>query len=61
MAEILHDVSGYEFSETLKKARRALREAAQGAELAEAQRLLLPLALAIARLSARSMEARAAP
>ena len=53
MADTKLDVSGYDLTETLQKARRAQREATQGAELGELQALLLPLAVAIARLSAR--------
>lgn len=47
------DVSGYDMAETLAKDRRRRREAEMSEGMDELDALLLPLALAVARLSAR--------
>ena len=47
------DVSGYDLSETLGKERRRRRELSEGAEIGDLHAFMLPLALALARLSAR--------
>ena len=49
------DVSGCNLSETREKERRRRREAAASTKLDELQAMLLPLALALARLSARNL------
>lgn len=47
------DVSGYDMSETLPKDRRRRGEAELSEGMGDLDALLLPLALAVARLSAR--------
>ena len=47
------DVSGYDMSETLAKDRRRRGEAELSEGMGDLDALLLPLALAVARLSAR--------
>ena len=47
------DVSGHDMAETLAKDRRRRSEAELAAGMAELDALLLPLTLAVARLSAR--------
>lgn len=47
------DVSGYDMAETLAKDRRRRREAEMSEGMDELDALLLPLALAVARLLAR--------
>lgn len=49
------DVSGCDLGETREKERRRRRETAASAELDDLQSMLLPLALALARLSARNL------
>lgn len=48
------DVSGHDMAETLAKDRRRRSEAKLAAAMDEQDALLLPLALAVARLSART-------
>jgi hypothetical protein len=47
------DVSGYDMAETLAKDRRRRQEAQMSEGMGELDALLLPLALTVARLSAR--------
>lgn len=54
------DVSGYDMAETLAKDRRRRSEAALSEGMAELDALLLPLTLAVARLSARMQTAEGA-
>lgn len=54
------DVSGYDMAETLAKDRRRRREAEMSEGMGELDALLLPLALAVARLSARMQVTEAA-
>lgn len=53
------DVSGYDMAETLQKDRRRRQEAALCDDMSDLDTLLLPLALAIARMSARAQIAEA--
>ncbi|MCV0414937.1 MAG: hypothetical protein K5831_08635 [Brevundimonas sp.] len=53
------DVSGYDMAETLAKDRRRRSEAALSEGMTELDALLLPLTLAVARLSARMRMAEA--
>lgn len=53
------DVSGYDMAETLAKDRRRRSEAEVSKGMAELEALLLPLTLAVARLSARMQMAEA--
>ena len=53
------DVSGYDMAETLAKDRRRRSEAALSEGMTELDALLLPLTLAVARLSARMRLAEA--
>ncbi|MEH6699931.1 MAG: hypothetical protein V7672_14640 [Brevundimonas sp.] len=48
------DVSGYDMAETLAKDRRRRSEAELSQGMSELDAMLLPLALAVARLSART-------
>lgn len=54
------DVSGHDMVETLTKDRRRRSEAELGEGMAALDAMLLPLALALARLSARTQVAEAA-
>jgi hypothetical protein len=54
------DTSGYDLVETLERNRRNRAEAAQGQGLDEVSKVLLPLAVALARLTARCEVAGAA-
>jgi len=47
------DVTGYDFAETLDKDRRRRAEATQSQGLGELSGMLLPLSVALARLTAR--------
>lgn len=53
------DVSGYDMAETLAKDRRRRTEAEASNGMAELDAVLLPLTLAVARLSARMQVAGA--
>lgn len=54
------DVSGYDMAETLAKERRRRHEAEMSEGMGELDALFLPLALAVARLSARMQVTEAA-
>lgn len=54
------DVSGHDMAQTLAKDRRRRSEAELSEGMSELDTLLLPLALAVARLSARMQAAGAA-
>ena len=54
------DASGYDLTETMARNRRRRTEAAQGEGLGELAGMLLPLSVALARLTARCDMAEAA-
>lgn len=47
------DVSGYDLEETLAKERRRQAEALEADDMSELDQMLVPLAIAVARLTAR--------
>lgn len=48
------DVSGYDLEETLAKERRRQAEALEADHMSELDQMLVPLAIAVARLTART-------
>ena len=55
------DVSSHDLSATLRKDRRRRRETELGEGMAQVDAALLPLTIAIARLSARAATTRTSP